>query len=155
MYQFEAQLKKGINSQGWTYVDIPSSVSNKLKKKGRIKVCGTIGQENFRTSILPKGDGTHYLFVSQPLLKKIGKMAGDDVQVKFEEDTKPRTVDVSEDMMDAISLSPKALATFIKFSYSHKKELTEWINDAKKAETRERRIVKLVLMLENYRKPGK
>lgn len=155
MYQFEAQLKKGINMQGWTYVDIPSSVSKKLKKKGRVKVCGTIGRENFRTSILPKGDGSHYLFVSQPLLKKTGKTAGDHVLVRLEEDTKPRTVDVPGDIMDAVSVSPKALATFIKFSYSHKKELTDWINDAKKAETRERRIVKLILMLENYRKPEK
>ncbi len=151
MYQFESQLKKGINSQGWTYVDIPSSVSNKLKKKGRIKVVGTIGRENFRTSILPKGDGSHYLFVSLPL--QTGKMDGDNVLVRLMEDTKPRTVDVPKDIIDAFSVSPEALAIFTQFSYSHKKELTDWINDAKKAETRERRIVKLVLMLENYRKP--
>jgi hypothetical protein len=155
MYQFETQLKKGVNKQGWAYVDIPAVVSGKLKKKGRIPVSGSVDNETFRTSILPKGDGTHYLFVSQPLQKKIRKTTGDFICVKFEEDIQPRTVDMPDDIIQAFSVSRKALATFTNFSYSHKKELMEWINDAKKSETRERRIVKAIVMLENYRKPGK
>jgi len=47
------------------------------------------------------------------------------------------------------------MATYQNFSYSHKKELNDWINEAKKIETRERRIVKMIFMLEKYRKPGK
>lgn len=155
MYQFEAQLKKGINHQGWTYFDIPETVSKKFKKKGRILVTGFVDNESFRTSILPKGDGTHYLFVSQPLLKKTGKTAGDFVKIKLAEDIEPRTVEVPADIIEAFSVSQKAITTFTKFSYSHKKELTEWINEAKKTETRERRIIKAIVMLENYIKPGK
>lgn len=149
MHQFETQLKKGINVHGWTYIDIPAVISKKLKKKGRILVIGFIENETFRSSLLPKGDGSHYLFVSKPLQKNIGKTAGDFVKVKLEEDTKPRIVEVPEDIINAFSESPKAILTFNNFPYSHKKELTDWINDAKKAETRERRIVKAILMLEN------
>jgi len=155
MYKFEAQLKKGINRQGWTYVDIPATVSKKFKDKGRIPVAGSVDHESFRTSILPKGDGTYYLFVSQPVQNKIGKTVGDYVKIQFAEDLEPRTVDVPNDIIEAFSVSRKAIATFTGFSYSHKKELTEWINEAKKTETRERRIVKAIVMLENYKKPGK
>jgi len=38
-------------------------------------------------------------------------------------------------------------AAFDKLSYSHRKEYVDWINDAKKAETLERRLKKLVSVL--------
>lgn len=155
MFHFTTQLIKGSDRRGWTYVDIPAEVSLKFQTKGRIKVVGKIDSENFRTSLLPKGDGTHFLFVSQPLLKKIRKAAGDFVEVHLEEDLQPRSVDLPEDMRRALSQSPLAMATYQNFSYSHKKELNDWINEAKKIETRERRIVKMIFMLEKYRKPGK
>lgn len=155
MHRFETQLKKGSLHQGWTYVDIPAAVCRKLPKKGRIKITGTIDSESFRTSLLPKGDGTHFLFVSQPLLKKINKTAGDFVEVNLEEDLQPRAVELPEDMHRALLLSPLAMDTYQNFSYSHKKELNDWINEAKNSETRQRRIVKMILILENYRKPGR
>ena len=34
----------------------------------------------------------------------------------------------------------KALKTFENFSYSHKKEYVDWITDAKRDETRKRRL---------------
>lgn len=155
MQQFEAQLKKGINRQGWTYLEVPASVCCELNRKGKIKVCGNIDTAAFRSSFLPKGDGTYYLFVNRPLLKIINKTAGDYVTVTFAEDTAPRTVDVPEDIMRAFAENPKVHGTFTGFSYSHKKELMEWINDAKKEETRKRRIVKAILMLENYKKQSR
>lgn len=155
MFHFTTQLIKGSDRRGWTFLNIPAKVSLKFHTKGRIKVAGKIDMENFRTSLLPKGDGTHFLFVSQPLLKKIRKAAGDFVEVHLEEDLQPRSVDLPEDMRRALSQSPLAMATYQNFSYSHKKELNDWINEAKKIETRERRIVKMIFMLEKYRKPGK
>ncbi len=155
MYQFEAQLKKGSAHQGWTYVDIPAGISIEILQTGRVPVRGFIDVEAFRTSLLPGGDGTHYLYVSQPLQKKINKTAGDFVMVQFETDQEKRTVDVPEEIIDAFSVSRKALETFTNFSYSHKKELLQWIYSTRNPETRERRIIKAIMMLENYRKPGK
>jgi uncharacterized protein YdeI (YjbR/CyaY-like superfamily) len=40
----------------------------------------------------------------------------------------------------ALSRNKKAQATFENFSYSHKKEYVNWITEAKREETRERRI---------------
>ena len=44
----------------------------------------------------------------------------------------------------AIKKNKKALATYEKFSPSHKREYIEWINDAKGEDTRARRIKQAV-----------
>ena len=41
---------------------------------------------------------------------------------------------------EALSQSPKALATFEAFSYSHKRDYLEWITEAKTEATRQKRI---------------
>jgi uncharacterized protein YdeI (YjbR/CyaY-like superfamily) len=43
-------------------------------------------------------------------------------------------------MMQELRKNKKALATFEAFSYSHKKEYTEWITEAKGEDTRNRRL---------------
>jgi uncharacterized protein YdeI (YjbR/CyaY-like superfamily) len=40
----------------------------------------------------------------------------------------------------ALKKNPKALTTFENFSYSHKKEYVQWITEAKREDTRDRRI---------------
>jgi hypothetical protein len=48
---------------------------------------------------------------------------------------------VPQDLEAALKKNPKALATFEKFSYSHKREYVEWITEAKREETRQKRLV--------------
>jgi uncharacterized protein YdeI (YjbR/CyaY-like superfamily) len=59
-------------------------------------------------------------------------------------DTEPRIVVVPEDFQQALDNNPKAKKIFEKFSYSHKKEYVEWIEGAKRQETRENRINKAI-----------
>src|SRR5436190_6147219 len=40
----------------------------------------------------------------------------------------------------ALKKNPKALATFENFSYSHKKEYVQWVTEAKREETRNKRL---------------
>jgi uncharacterized protein YdeI (YjbR/CyaY-like superfamily) len=51
-----------------------------------------------------------------------------------------RTVEVPAYFAAALAKNKKAKATFDKFSYSHKKEYVEWITEAKREETRQKRI---------------
>lgn len=55
---------------------------------------------------------------------------------------------VPEDFMKLLKKNMKALATFENFSYSHKKEYVEWIAEAKRAETRSRRMATALEFLE-------
>ena len=49
-------------------------------------------------------------------------------------------VNVPPDLKTALARNAKARKTFEDFSYSHKKEYVEWITDAKRDETRRRRL---------------
>jgi uncharacterized protein YdeI (YjbR/CyaY-like superfamily) len=49
-------------------------------------------------------------------------------------------VTVPPDFKAALAKNAKARKTFDDFSYSHKKEYVEWITDAKREETRQRRL---------------
>jgi uncharacterized protein YdeI (YjbR/CyaY-like superfamily) len=47
---------------------------------------------------------------------------------------------IPDDFQAALKTNRKALATFEGFSYSHRKEYVEWITEAKRDETRARRL---------------
>ena len=67
-------------------------------------------------------------------------------------DTDPRTVDLDEDEQAAIDADEAANETWETLSYSHRREYHLWIEDAKKPETRERRIAKMVALLAQGKK---
>ncbi len=92
------------------------------------------------------------MVVKKEIRQAIGKSAGDTVKVVMEIDTEPRIVVVPEDFQQALENDTKAKETFEAFSYTHKKEYVEWIEGAKKQETRENRIKKAVEMIAEGRK---
>lgn len=51
-----------------------------------------------------------------------------------------KEIEVPEDFANAIAKNKKAKTVFEKFSPSHKKEYIEWITEAKREETRKKRI---------------
>ncbi len=54
---------------------------------------------------------------------------------------------VPDDLRAALRKNKKALTFFESFSYSHKREYLEWITDAKREETRQRRVAKTIEQL--------
>lgn len=55
-------------------------------------------------------------------------------------DAEARQLDIPADLLDALAEDEATQAAFEKLPYSHKKEYVEWIESAKKSETRQRRI---------------
>ncbi|WP_372473420.1 YdeI/OmpD-associated family protein [Capnocytophaga sp. ARDL2] len=55
----------------------------------------------------------------------------------------------STDIENILKETPEAYAVFQKLSPSHKNEYIQWINEAKKQETKERRLEKMIIMLLN------
>ena len=76
----------------------------------------------------------------------MGKGDGDGVTVTLERDAGERTVDVPDDLAAALAEAGLREA-FDKLSYSHRREHVNAINDAKRPETRTRRIAKALEML--------
>ncbi len=146
-YEFQAVLKRPEGVGTWTYLVIPVDMIKAFGSKGRIKIKGTINGCPFQSSALPRGDGTHYLVVNGAIRNMLGVAQGAEVKVVLEADTGTRTVTIPSDLQRALSKNKVARNSFEALSYSRKKEYIEWIEGAKKQETRARRIEQVPSML--------
>src|SRR5262245_1458558 len=99
----------------------------------------TIGGHTWRTTPGVYG-GVAYIGLNKDVRAAAGVDAGDDVRVTLELDTEPRTVDVPEDLRAALAADPAADAAFARLSFTHRREYVEWVEEAKRLETRARRI---------------
>ena len=59
----------------------------------------------------------------------------------IEREDEPRVVEVPEDLAAALADDGAAGEAFAGLSYSHQREYVEWIAEAKRPETRARRVV--------------
>jgi len=97
-------------------------------------------------------DGRYYLPVRKEIREAAGLTVDDPVTVTLVADTEPRTVELPDDLAQAFAVDVEAQSAFERLSFTHRKEYVAWINDAKRAETRDNRIAKSVLMLREGRK---
>jgi hypothetical protein len=139
--------------QAWAHLPIPFSVEKAFSSKARVAVRGTINGVAFRSSIMPRGDGTHYMAVNQTLRAAAAAGIGDQVKVVMEPDTAARTVTVPAYLSKALRAAGLD-KVFGAESYSHRKELVDWIAQAKKPETRARRLEKCLKMLAERKTPN-
>src|SRR5690606_34340403 len=116
-----------------------------LGKSKRPAVKVTIGDYSYRSTIAGYGD-IFMLPLSKEHREAAGLNAGDAIEVRLELDTKPRTVEVPEDLAEA--LAEKGLQEkFDSQAPSRRKEYVRQVESAKAQATRERRIVKIVTEL--------
>ena len=147
--EFDAEIIGG--EKGGMGVYVPFDVPAAFGTRGQVKIVCTIDGEPYRGSLAPMG-GKHLLIILKRIREKIGKQAGDTVRIVLERDTEPRTVKVPEDFAAALAENKKAGEIFEKFAYTHRKEYVAWIEEAKRPETRERRIAKALDMIANGKK---
>ena len=76
-----------------------------------------------------------------------GIEVGSSVTVVLERDDAPREVDVPEALARALGRNKSAKAAFDKLAFTHRKEYAQWIAEAKRDDTRERRVAKAIEML--------
>lgn len=135
---FSATLTREPDSSA-TFIAIPFNILEVWGSRARVAVKGTINGHTIRSSITPYG-GVHYLGINRNLRDAIGVKAGEIVQVELEQDLEPRVVDVPPDFQSALDEHPAARIRWQKLSFTHQREYIEAIEDAKKPETRVKRI---------------
>jgi Bacteriocin-protection, YdeI or OmpD-Associated len=88
--------------------------------------------------------GVGFIVVNRSVKAATGVDAPERVAVVMELDTEPRRVRVPADLARALADDPEAKEGFARLSFSHGREYVEWVQDAKRPETRERRIEQTV-----------
>lgn len=83
-----------------------------------------------------------------------GVQAGEEIKVHLKLDKEERTVEIPADLKEALDKDPLAKAAFEKLAFTHRKEHVRAIEDAKKPETRLKRLEKAMEMLRAGKKPS-
>jgi Bacteriocin-protection, YdeI or OmpD-Associated/Domain of unknown function (DUF1905) len=95
--------------------------------------------------------GEFLLGLNRDVRTSAGVEAGDEVTVRIELDDAPREVEVPPALAQALDADSAAKARFDALAYTHRKEFARWIAEAKKDDTRERRVAQAVQMLRDGR----
>jgi len=129
-----------------TGIQIPDEVVESLGAGKRPPVRVTINGYTYRNTVAVMG-GVFMVGVSAEHRKGAGVAGGDEVDVDIELDTAPRVVTVPPDFQAALDNDVEAKRFFEGLSYSNKSRHVLSIEDAKTAETRQRRIEKAISQL--------
>lgn len=132
-----------LHGKSATGIVVPPEVVEGLGSSKKPKVTVTINGFSYPSSIASMG-GRFLLPVSAEVRAGAGVAAGDTVDVDVELDTAVRTVDVPPDLATALKAAPGARAAFDALSYSNQRRHVLAVEGAKAADTRARRIEKVV-----------
>jgi hypothetical protein len=112
----------------------------------RFPVVATVNDYTWRTTVT-RMRGEFLLGLSRAVREAAGVEAGDGVAVTLALDSAPREVDVPEALATALAGDAEARAAFDGLAFTHRKEYARWIDEAKRDETRQRRVVQALDML--------
>ena len=127
-------------------INVPFDVEKTFGARGRVPVRGTLNGAPFRSSLFPMG-GCHFMPINRKLRESSGVRGGETVPVTMERDTEPRVITPPPDFARALKTSKEAQATWDKLSYTHRREHVEHVEEAKRPDTRQRRIEKSIQLL--------
>jgi antitoxin component of MazEF toxin-antitoxin module len=139
-----------LSGKSATGVRVPDEVVAALGSGKRPAVSITINGYTYRSTIGSMG-GVFMLPISAEVRERAGVAAGDEVEVQVELDTQPREVTLPPDLADALRGDAAARRFFDGLSYSNKQRIVLPVEQAKTAETRQRRIAKAVSLLRQGR----
>ncbi len=137
--------KPNVSGAGCRINVASADVMTVFGKRGRVPVIASFaGGFTFRSSLMPMR-GVHILPLSAEVRLAAGIAEGERVTVKLREDDAVREIEVPADLHAALRASSSgAFAAFEAMSYSHRKEWIAAISEAKRPETRAKRIADCV-----------
>jgi len=121
---------------------VPEWVLDELNTNKRAPLKVTINGHTYQSTAVGVGGECRVVFPSANRAAAQAK-AGDRVKVTLELDSGNREVNMPTDLVEALT-SSGLTAVFESLSYSKRKEYARQVSDAKAAETRQRRIDKVL-----------
>jgi Bacteriocin-protection, YdeI or OmpD-Associated/Domain of unknown function (DUF1905) len=126
-------------------VDIPGDVSTAIRKAAEgdpqhVPVHGWIEGLAFKSTLVPRGGGSYRLHVHSRIWRKLRIDAGAAVEVTLLIDTEPREAVLPPDLAAALAGTPRALATFHALTVALRRQVIQYVDNAKQSRTREKRL---------------
>ena len=151
-HRFQTKVEAAGPAEAWCFVRVPAEVTEVLASKARVSIRLTVGKGIFSTSAFADGKGGHHVMFNKAMQAAGGVSAGDSVTLTLERETGERKVNVPADLERALAKDANAKAFFEGLSPSCRKEYAGYVDEAKRPETRSRRITQTLATLKKGRK---
>ena len=141
--RFETKLlrpAKPGKDDSWCFVILPKKVSEKLPRRGRTTVAGTMNGHSFQVTLEPDGQLSHWLKVDRELCRAVDADVGDTVTLEIAAVTPEPEPQIPSDFAEALAACPEAGATWHDTTTIARLDWIHWITSAKQQKTRERRV---------------
>jgi len=143
--EFEAEV---LGEGGGTWVDVPLDLKKTYGKGNLVPIVATFnGTVRYQGILAKMGGPAPMLLIRSDVRDELGVQIGDRVQVRIELDSAPRVVTLPDDVGELVEANPAAAAGWESLSPSNRREYARWIEDAKRPETRQRRVAETVRKL--------
>jgi hypothetical protein len=145
MQRFTATLEPV--SQGGLFVVVPADVATRADLVHGARVRGTVEGVAYRSALMKYG-GVFHMGVHKATAAAAGVRAGSRVELTIELDDEPLPTDaLPDDLARALAGDAKASAAWERLAPSHRREHVKHVLEAKKPETRARRVERVVATL--------
>src|SRR5262245_43545606 len=134
-HTFTAVIKDGA-------IEVPFDVKTTFGE-ARAPVQMTFCGETHTNRVAVYG-GKYILGIWKAVLAKHDLRDGSSIEVTLEHDTAPRTITPPKELAAALAKNAKAKAGWDAMSYTHQREWANAIGDAKKPETKQKRIAQAI-----------
>jgi hypothetical protein len=125
---------------GGAMVLVPPDVATALGGLKQMRVFGTLNGVDYRSSTMPYGGRGLFMGVHKATRQATGVDFGDVVQIEITRDDSPRTLELAPELEAAFGAEPELRARFDALSFSRRRDLAAPIAEAKRPETRVRRL---------------
>jgi hypothetical protein len=150
---FSAVIRRNAdvaNSSAW--IEFPYDLKETYGVGNLVPYKATFdGRVVYQGSLAKMGGPSAMILLRKDIRAELGKEPGESVKVVVELDDKPRELAVAADTKTALQAAG-LWENFNSLAYTHRKEYVQWIEDAKKPETRLRRLQKMCEMLNSGKK---
>jgi hypothetical protein len=137
-HRFTAVLEAGRG--GGAMVLVPPEIATALGGLRQMRAVGTVNGVPYQSSTMPYGGRGLFLGVHKATREAAGVLPGELVDVVVSRDERPRVVEIPAELAAALAADPAARAAFDRMSFTNRKEMAGSVAEAKRQETRERRL---------------
>src|SRR4051794_3025781 len=89
---------------------------------------------------LPRMGGENKIGVRKEIPTQLGGGIGDELHAIIERDDEPREIAIPDELQQALDANPEAKQAFERLAPTHRKEHARAVADAKRPETRQKRV---------------
>lgn len=127
-----------------TFAGFPYDVRKEFGTGGPVRINCWIDGVHKTGSLVPIGNGEHAIHIRKEILKQIGKQEGDEVGMVVEQNLEPPILAIPDDFQWLLDEDPELKQKFEALAFSYKAAIIDYVNQAKRPDTRAKRIENLI-----------